>query len=133
MSAILDAAYVVTILNGVSAIAVILGVAFVVLQLRQNSRLIEASNKQVEANFLQARSSILLSLVERLTDDSFAFKRKAVRDIVRKYQPVNWKGFWIVMMILRFVLLGVSMSILRSWLRGGLWSLRRCSRCWGIG
>jgi hypothetical protein len=88
-----DATYVVTILNGVSAIAVVLGVIFVVLQLKQNNRLIEASNKQVEANFLQARSSILLSLVERLTDDMFAFKRKAVRDIVKKYQPLNWEGF----------------------------------------
>ncbi len=89
----IDAAYVVTILNGVSAIAVVLGVAFVVLQLRQNNRLIEASNRQVEANFLQARSGILLSIVERLTDDSFALKRKQVRDIVKKYQPVKWEGF----------------------------------------
>ncbi len=92
MSAI-DASFIVTVLNGVSAIAVVLGVAFVVLQLRQNNRLIEATNRQVEANFLQARSGILLSIVERLTDDSFAFKRKEVRDIVKKYKPVNWEGF----------------------------------------
>lgn len=45
MSASVDVATVAAVLNGVSAVAVVLGVVFVVFQLQQNNRLIEASNE----------------------------------------------------------------------------------------
>jgi hypothetical protein len=80
-------------LNAVSSIAVIAGVAFVVFQLRQNRKLIEVSNKQVEANLLQAKSDIALGIVERFTDDSFTTKRKTMRDIIKKYSANKWEGF----------------------------------------
>jgi hypothetical protein len=80
-------------LNAVSSIAVIAGVGFVVFQLRQNKKLIEVSNKQVEANLLQAKSDIALGIVERFTDDSFTTKRKTMRDIIKKYGATKWEGF----------------------------------------
>lgn len=83
----------VQVLNAVSAVAVLLGVAFVVFQLRQNARLIKASNQQVQASILQNKSSVATSVVERFTDDSFTTRRKTVRDIIKKFQDVNWEGF----------------------------------------
>ncbi len=83
----------VQVLNAISAIAVLLGVVFVVFQLRQNARLIKASNEQVQASILQNKSSVATSVVERFTDDSFTVRRKTVRDIISKYQDVNWEGF----------------------------------------
>ena len=80
-------------LSAVSSVAVIVGVAFIVFQLRQNNRLIEASKRQVEANLLQVKSNTALSLVERFTDDSFTKRRKTVRDIVRKYGANDWREF----------------------------------------
>ena len=82
----------VQVLNAISAIAVLLGVVFVVFQLRQNARLIKASNEQVQASILQNKSSVATSVVERFTDDSFTVRRKTVRDIISKYQDVNWEG-----------------------------------------
>ncbi len=81
------------VLNAISAVAVLLGVVFVVFQLRQNGRLIKASNEQVQASILQNKSSVATSIVERFTDDSFTIRRKTVRDIVKKYQGANWEGF----------------------------------------
>ena len=83
----------VQVLNAISAVAVLLGVVFVVFQLRQNARLIKASNQQVQASILQNKSSVATSVVERFTDDSFTIRRTTVRDIVKKYQDVNWEGF----------------------------------------
>ncbi|MDA4111665.1 MAG: DUF4760 domain-containing protein [Thaumarchaeota archaeon] len=87
-------------LNAVSAIAVITGVTFVVFQLRQNAKLIEASNKQIEtanrqaeASIQQNRQQVILSLVDRFTDESLTLRRKRVREIVKKYAANNWEGF----------------------------------------
>jgi hypothetical protein len=64
-----DISTLVQYLDAVSAAAVIAGAVFVVLQLRQNARLIEASNKQletanrqVEASKQQNRQQAILSL-----------------------------------------------------------------------
>jgi len=87
-------------LDALSAVAVIAGVIFVVFQLRQNAKLIEASNRQietanrqVEASIQQNRQQVILSTVDRFTDDSFNLKRKKVREIIKKYQAKNWEGF----------------------------------------
>ena len=87
-------------LDAVSALAVILGVIFVIFQLRQNAKLIEASNKQietsnrqVEANLQQNLQTVILSTIDRFTDESFIKKRKKVRDIIKRYQTNEWKDF----------------------------------------
>jgi len=90
---LVDFTDVLQILNGVSAVAVLLGVVFVVFQLRQNNKIIQASNRQVEASVQQNKSSVVLSMVERFTDDSFTIRRKTIRDIVKKYSGSNWEGF----------------------------------------
>jgi hypothetical protein len=87
-------------LDAVSALAVTLGVFFVIFQLRQNAKLIEPSNKQietsnrqVEANLQQNLQTVILSTVDRFTDESFIRKRKKVRDIIKRYQANGWKEF----------------------------------------
>ncbi|OLD02842.1 hypothetical protein AUG19_09415 [archaeon 13_1_20CM_2_54_9] len=77
-------------LNALSSIAVI---AVVVFQLRQNQKLIGLSNKQAEANPLQAKSGIALGIAQQFTDDSFTTKRTTMRDIVKKYAASQWEGF----------------------------------------
>lgn len=64
----------------------ILGAIFVVFQLRQNAKLINAT---VQAN----RSGIAFSILERIIDDSFVRRRKNMYDVVAKYGPKNWEGF----------------------------------------
>lgn len=74
------------LLSAVSSVAVIAGAVFIVFQLRQNARLIQAT---IQEN--KAIGSI--SLLERLTDESFARRRKQMHDIVKKYSAQNWEGF----------------------------------------
>ncbi len=88
-----DLSEIVQYLNAISSVAVLLGVVFVVLQLRQNARLIRVSNEQVQASIQQNKSNVAFSIVERFTDDSFTVRRKTVRDIVKKYSEKNWEGF----------------------------------------
>jgi hypothetical protein len=96
----IDLSTVIQYLNAVSALAVTAGVFFVIFQLRQNAKLIEASNKQietanrqVEASVRQTQQELILSIIDRFTDDSFIRKRKRVRDIVKKHQENGWKDF----------------------------------------
>jgi hypothetical protein len=87
-------------LDALSALAVIAGVIFVIFQLRQNAKLIEASdrqidtaNRQVEASIQQNRQQVILSVVDRFTNDAFNVKRKKVREIAKKYEANNWEGY----------------------------------------
>lgn len=96
----IDVQTVIQYLDAVSAIAVTLGVFFVVFQLRQNGRLIEASNRQnettnrqVEANLQQNKQHVILSTIDWFIDESFVRKRKTMREIVRRYQANGWKEF----------------------------------------
>jgi len=90
---LVDLADILQALNAVSALAVLSGVIFVVFQLRQNAKLIKASNEQVQASIAQNKASVATSVVERFTDDSFSVRRKTVRDIVKRYRDANWEGF----------------------------------------
>lgn len=88
-------------LNAISATAVIIGVVFVVFQLRQNAKLIEASNrqietanKQVEASIQQNKQQVILTTIDRFSNEDFDQKRKRVRDIVKKYQSNDWKEYF---------------------------------------
>ncbi len=74
---------VVTLLGASSSIAVILGAIFIVLQMRQNAKLIEATLKENRAN-------VAISLLERITDESFPRRRKRMFDIIAKFKATNW-------------------------------------------
>jgi len=82
----IDFSSVVTFLNAISAISVIFGAIFIVFQLRQNAKLIQL---QVTEN----RSNIAFALLEKITDESFASRRKKMRDSIKAAVASNWKGF----------------------------------------
>jgi len=69
-------------LSAVSSIAIILGAVFVVFQLRQNARLIRTANFETKAN-------ISFSVLEKLTEESFARRRKSMHDAIKKYSQIN--------------------------------------------
>ncbi|HXW67321.1 MAG TPA: DUF4760 domain-containing protein [Thermoplasmata archaeon] len=75
---------VVTWLAAVSSLAVIVGVGFVVLQLRQNARLLEATLRQ-------QRSDVTLSILERITDESFPRRRSEMHRILHHFAETDWK------------------------------------------
>jgi hypothetical protein len=81
-----DISSIVGFLNAISSIAVIAGAIFVVFQLRQNAKLTEATIRETKAN-------ISLALLEKITEESFPRRRKAMRDAVKKALAVNWEGF----------------------------------------
>jgi hypothetical protein len=88
-----DVSFILEVLSGASTIAVVLGIPFILLQMRQNARLVEAANRQTELVALQNRSQVLLNLAEHLTDRDFIFQRKVVRDIIAKRVREGWEGF----------------------------------------
>ena len=73
-----------TWLAALSSLAVIVGVSFVVIQLRQNARLLEATLRQ-------QRSDVAASVLERVTDESFPRRRHEMHAIVRKFAETGWK------------------------------------------
>jgi len=82
----LDISGLITDLSAISSIAVIAGAVFVIFQLRQNSRLIKET-------ILENRANASFALLERITDESFATRRKNMIDAVKKYKDLNWEGF----------------------------------------
>ncbi len=81
-----DASQVTTILSAVSPIAVIASAFFIILQLRQNSKVIEAT-------LHQEKSNIAFSMLERITDESFARRRHRMHEAIKKYRGLDWEGF----------------------------------------
>ena len=82
----LDLSGVTTLLSATSSVAVIAGALFIVFQLRQNGKLIEATVRQ-------NRTNVSIALIERITDESFARRRKQMYDVVKKFASRNWEGF----------------------------------------
>ena len=82
----LDLSQITLFLSAVSSLAVVAGAVFVVFQLRQNAKLINATNHSNKA-------AIAFSLLERIIDDSFVRRRKTVYDTIEKYGAKNWEGF----------------------------------------
>jgi len=82
----IDISQVTLFLSAVSSVAVIAGAVFVVFQLRQNARLIDAA---AQSN----KSAVAFSMIERIIDDSFVRRRKQVYDTIEKFGPKNWEGF----------------------------------------
>jgi len=84
---------VIQVLSAISSIAVILGVVFIMVQLRQNAKLIDLNAKLTEATFRDVKSNISFELLEKLTGESFARRRSFMWQTARKYQASNWEGF----------------------------------------
>jgi hypothetical protein len=80
-----DLSSIATGLSAVSSLAVIAGAAFIILQMRQNGRLIDATMHET-------KSQIAFALAEQIIDDSFVRRRKNMYDTVRKYGEKNWEG-----------------------------------------
>ena len=81
-----DLTFLVSDLSAISSLAVILGAVFVVFQLRQNARLIKTANFETKAN-------MSFSVLEIITQESFARRRKNMHDAIKKYSQLNWEGF----------------------------------------
>lgn len=81
-----DLSAVISYLSALSSIAVIIGALFVVFQLRQNAKLIRTAN-------FETKSNISFSVLEKITEESFARRRKSMHDAIRKYSQINWEGF----------------------------------------
>src|SRR6059036_1232783 len=81
-----DLGFIVADLSAISSIAVILGAVFVIFQLRQNARLIKTANFETKAN-------MSFSVLEIITEESFARRRKNMHDAIKKYDQINWEGF----------------------------------------
>ncbi len=75
---------VVTWLSAISSVAVIFGAGFVVLQLRQNARLLAATLRQ-------QRSDFSISLIERITDPTFPQRRSRMHALMKRFQQTEWK------------------------------------------
>jgi len=73
-------------LSAISSIAVVAGAFFIIFQLRQNAKLIAATVQENKAN-------TSIALIERITDESFARRRKNMYDSVRKGVATGWKDF----------------------------------------
>jgi len=83
----------ISVLSALSSVAVILGVVFIVIQLRQNNKLIDLNAQLTEATFRDVKSNISFEMLEKLTDDSFARRRSFMWHKVKEYQASNWEDF----------------------------------------
>ena len=81
-----DVSTIISYLSALSSVAVVLGAIFVIFQLRQNAKLIETAN-------FETKSTMSFSVLEKITEESFARRRKHMHDAVHKYSQVNWEGF----------------------------------------
>ncbi len=75
------------ILSAISSAAVIAGAFFIVLQLRQNARLIEAT-------LAQNRNDAAFNILERLTQDTWARRRKQLHDVSAQRKSGDWEGYF---------------------------------------
>src|SRR5271169_5562147 len=82
----MDLSSISSFLSAIGSVAVIAGAIFVVFQLRQNAKLIEATMHQ-------NRSNIAFALLEKITDESFAVRWKKMHDVIKKYNAASWADF----------------------------------------
>src|SRR6266581_6835207 len=73
-----DLSFLISFLSAISSIALILGAVFVVFQLRQNARLIKTAS-------FETKSNMSFSVLEKITEESFARRRKNMHDSVKKF------------------------------------------------
>jgi hypothetical protein len=72
------------ILGAASSGAVVMSAVLVLIQLRQNARLLEATLKQSKATFS-------LGVLERITDESFPRRRAQMFVTLQKFRETDWK------------------------------------------
>ncbi|MFZ0829877.1 MAG: hypothetical protein WAN40_01925 [Thermoplasmata archaeon] len=83
----LDISEITFILGAISSVAVVAGAFFIVLQLRQNAKLIQATLEQ-------NRNDAAFSILERLTAESTARRRKQLRDVAEHRSKNGWEGYY---------------------------------------
>lgn len=81
-----DFSTIISYLSALSSVAVVLGAIFVIFQLRQNARLIRTAN-------FDTKAQMSFSVLEKVTEESFARRRKNMHDAIKKFSQVNWEGF----------------------------------------
>jgi hypothetical protein len=81
-----DLSTVISYLSALSSVAVVLGAIFVVFQLRQNAKLIKTAN-------FDTKAEMSFSVLEKITEESFARRRKNMHDAIKKYSQLDWEGF----------------------------------------
>ena len=79
-----DVSPVIAILSASSSAAVVLSAVFILIQLRQNARLLEATLNQSKAAFS-------LNVLERITDESFPRRRARMFLTIQKFRETDWK------------------------------------------
>lgn len=79
-----DTSTVFAILSASSSAAVVMSAIFVLIQLRQNGRLLQATLNQSQAAFS-------LNFLERITDESFPRRRARMFVMLQKFRETDWK------------------------------------------
>lgn len=79
-----DVTTVIEILSASSSAAVVLSALFVLIQLRQNARLLQATLNQSKASFS-------LNVLEKITDESFPRRRARMFLTIQKFRETDWK------------------------------------------
>jgi hypothetical protein len=79
-----DVTTVIAILSASSSAAVVMSAIFVLIQLRQNARLLQTTLNQSQANFS-------LSVLERITDESFPRRRARMFVLLQKFRETEWR------------------------------------------
>lgn len=83
----LSTAEITFILSAVSSAAVVAGAFFIVLQLRQNAKLIQAT-------LAQNRNDAAFNILERLTHEGAARRRKQLLDVSATRSQSGWDGYY---------------------------------------
>ncbi len=81
------------VLSAVSALVVIAGGLFVVLQLRVNTRLQRQSQRTLEATLAANKARTSFDLIGKVIDPSFAARRYRLYEVAAKHSSGNWEGF----------------------------------------
>ncbi|HXQ93756.1 MAG TPA: hypothetical protein VN864_01090 [Thermoplasmata archaeon] len=79
-----DSSTVFAILSASSSAAVVFGAVFVLIQLRQNARILQATLNQAQATFS-------LTVLQRITDESFPRRRAKMFVAMQKFRETDWK------------------------------------------
>ena len=79
-----DLADLISVLSAFSSLAVIAGAVFIIFQLRQNARLIEATLRQ-------SRADVSMALLERITDEAFPRRRRNMHEVMARFKSTGWK------------------------------------------
>jgi hypothetical protein len=83
---VVDFSQIIEGLSAISSIAVIAGAGFVIVQLRLNSALLKATLRQ-------EKKDAAFSMLQKLTEESFARRRANFYKVIEKRKTGDWTGF----------------------------------------